>query len=482
MKKILNELEAYHGSPFDFDKFAVKYLGKGEGQQAHGYGLYFALNPDIGENYRETLTDREDYTSEIEYNGKSYKLDSIQGILLKSILKNKEIFLKTIQAILSDKKWIKEHQNILPKLQKVLLVAKKINPEKIKKLQDKITLKKGQFYIVEIPNLDEFIKENASFTEQSKYVQNALHKGIDNDRYFLYGTNRNEWNNNPSKSMALKFRKVGIKGIYYNGNADGECVTVFSPKDIKIKNKKFNYDSKNDLYSDVSQLIDKGDDRLNNASKEIRELSLKNNPYNIKYIDNPSKEEQLISINGEKDFYDINPDYPIIYYIDNPCKEAQIQSVKLQPFTIKYIDNPCKEALKIALDKNGIDNIVNPTKEMMWYVLKNSNNIFNTIEHFYWRYETRSQIDKKMWNYSLNKDPRIIKYIPYPNDDEIIKAINYNPLLLLTINFPSYSPPSEDVLNAFKEKTGKKFDKYEYFDAFGNLKKEYEKKLNNLFG
>ena len=481
MKKILNELEAYHGSPYDFDKFAVKYLGNGEGNQAHGYGLYFALNPDTSENYRERLTDRDDYISEIEYNSKSYKLDTIQGILLKGISKNKEIFLQTIQVILSDKKWLKTHQNILPKLKKVLYIAQKINPEKIKKIQEKITLKKGQFYTVEIPNLDEFIKENIPFEKQSKFVQDALHKGIDNDRTFLYGTNRNDWNNNPNKTMALKFRKVGIKGIYYNGYEDGDCVTIFNSKDIKIKNKKFNYSSKDDLYSDISQLIHKGDYRLNNASKEVRKLSLENNPYNIQYIDKPTKEEQLISINGEKDFYDVNPEYPIIYYITNPCKEAQIQSVKLQPFSIKYITNPCKEAIKIALDNDGIDNIENPTKEMMWYVLKNTNDVFNTIKHFSWKYEARKQMDEKMWDYSFNKDPRIIKYIPYPEDNKIIKAINYNPLLILIIDFPSWNQLSEDVLNAFKKKTGKKFDKYDYFDSFGNIKEEYKKKLNKLF-
>lgn len=44
-------IRAYHASPFDFDKFDSAHIGKGEGQQAYGPGLYFAQSPAVIEEY-----------------------------------------------------------------------------------------------------------------------------------------------------------------------------------------------------------------------------------------------------------------------------------------------------------------------------------------------------------------------------------------------------------------------------------------------
>lgn len=52
---------AFHGSPFKFDKFTLDHIGKGEGAQAYGWGLYFAGNKQIAEFYREKLTVEEKY-------------------------------------------------------------------------------------------------------------------------------------------------------------------------------------------------------------------------------------------------------------------------------------------------------------------------------------------------------------------------------------------------------------------------------------
>ena len=47
---------AYHGSPYRFDKFSLDHMGKGEGAQAYGWGLYFAGKREVAEYYRKTLT------------------------------------------------------------------------------------------------------------------------------------------------------------------------------------------------------------------------------------------------------------------------------------------------------------------------------------------------------------------------------------------------------------------------------------------
>jgi len=49
-------IRAYHGSPHDFDRFDMSKIGTGEGAQAYGHGLYFAENPKVAQEYRDTLT------------------------------------------------------------------------------------------------------------------------------------------------------------------------------------------------------------------------------------------------------------------------------------------------------------------------------------------------------------------------------------------------------------------------------------------
>lgn len=50
---------AYHGTPHKFEKFSVAHIGKGEGHQAYGWGLYFAGNRAVAEYYRKALTERQ---------------------------------------------------------------------------------------------------------------------------------------------------------------------------------------------------------------------------------------------------------------------------------------------------------------------------------------------------------------------------------------------------------------------------------------
>jgi hypothetical protein len=48
-------IRAYHGSPYDFDKFDLSKIGTGEGAQSYGHGLYFAENPAVAEQYRQAF-------------------------------------------------------------------------------------------------------------------------------------------------------------------------------------------------------------------------------------------------------------------------------------------------------------------------------------------------------------------------------------------------------------------------------------------
>lgn len=46
-------IRAYHGSPYDFDRFDASKIGTGEGEQAYGHGLYFAGVEDVAKGYRD---------------------------------------------------------------------------------------------------------------------------------------------------------------------------------------------------------------------------------------------------------------------------------------------------------------------------------------------------------------------------------------------------------------------------------------------
>jgi hypothetical protein len=46
-------IRAYHGSPYDFERFDINRIGTGEGAQAYGHGLYFAENPSVAQTYKE---------------------------------------------------------------------------------------------------------------------------------------------------------------------------------------------------------------------------------------------------------------------------------------------------------------------------------------------------------------------------------------------------------------------------------------------
>lgn len=59
----------YHGSPHHFGKFTLEHIGKGEGSQAYGWGLYFAGDKAIAEYYRKALSKGK------ERGGQLYKAD-----------------------------------------------------------------------------------------------------------------------------------------------------------------------------------------------------------------------------------------------------------------------------------------------------------------------------------------------------------------------------------------------------------------------
>ena len=51
------QVDAWHGSPYEFDKFLTAFMGKGEGKQAFGWGLYFTDLEGIARSYANKLSE-----------------------------------------------------------------------------------------------------------------------------------------------------------------------------------------------------------------------------------------------------------------------------------------------------------------------------------------------------------------------------------------------------------------------------------------
>lgn len=56
LRRALRGIRAYHGSPHNFDRFSLEHIGKGEGAQAYGHGLYFAENEGVARTYRDQIS------------------------------------------------------------------------------------------------------------------------------------------------------------------------------------------------------------------------------------------------------------------------------------------------------------------------------------------------------------------------------------------------------------------------------------------
>jgi hypothetical protein len=166
---------AFHGSPYKFDKFTLDHIGKGEGAQAYGYGLYFAGKKEVAEWYRNQLTSGELLT--VRKNGKIVAQgDSISNELLdaykfiemgKSRASFPHLVARTAKQIAD------QNASGLPG-------AEQYN-EKVKNLIDEYVdasfayeRPPGQLYEVEIPEDDTLLDWDKPLSEQPDAVQVAL--------------------------------------------------------------------------------------------------------------------------------------------------------------------------------------------------------------------------------------------------------------------------------------------------------------------
>ncbi len=94
-------IEAWHGTPHDFERFDLSKIGTGEGAQVYGHGLYFAENKTVSQGYAEKLAP---VTVEGQpYNPKTNPLHALVELSQPgSIVKNRQEYAEMLRGDISD--------------------------------------------------------------------------------------------------------------------------------------------------------------------------------------------------------------------------------------------------------------------------------------------------------------------------------------------------------------------------------------------
>lgn len=244
---------AYHGSPHKFDEFSLDAIGTGEGNQAHGWGLYFAGNKNVSEGYRKNLTN-DDFDNEKYFYDNQEITDRKQKAILATIVENgKDKVVSVREKSLAKYKYSNEEYQ---QKKEELSWIKSLDENKIKKKTDK-----GQLFEVDIPDVDEMLDEDKSLNEQSEKVRKKIFDYMkDNQDEFILPKDYNSLPQmrghhfyrevalierkkgaigNGDKEASLSLNKYGIKGITYDGRQDGRCYVVFDDKAIQVLKKYY---------------------------------------------------------------------------------------------------------------------------------------------------------------------------------------------------------------------------------------------------
>nr|DAR68039.1 MAG TPA: crystallin beta/gamma motif-containing protein [Caudoviricetes sp.] len=246
---------AWHGSPHDFDEFDLGAIGSGEGNQAHGWGLYFAKNKEVAQAYKDVLgIDSVEITS----GDTKYRLnDDIEWYddKTKSIIDAESPLSMALTTLSEEGDKAKAIKNLTD-----FINSKKDNKSdyvvaQIKRAKQAVQiLKDGNFdthqwntmFEVDIPENEYLLNEQKNIEKQSQVVKNAISQ-ISNELNSSVLNNSNlsgkEFYKLLSKKLggdklaSQKLSDFGIKGITYKGEQDGVCFVVFDDKAIKVIQK-----------------------------------------------------------------------------------------------------------------------------------------------------------------------------------------------------------------------------------------------------
>lgn len=247
--------KAYHGSPYTFDHFDLGAIGTGEGNQAHGWGLYFAQDKKIAENYKDILgaNSGEVITGKTKYkineDGDWYDentgniIDDINplSMALTEVLEtgNSNKAIEHLQEFIKSKEG-KTAQTVISQVKRAKEAIKLLKKNEFAGHEQKTAFE------VEIPEDNELIDEFKNINEQPRKVQAAIRKAWKEISYkpsaLQYMSGREFYKQLASelggeKAASEKLNSLGVKGITYDGLVDGKCFVVFDDKAIQIINR-----------------------------------------------------------------------------------------------------------------------------------------------------------------------------------------------------------------------------------------------------
>lgn len=236
---------AWHGSPYEFDSFDLGAMGSGEGNQAHGWGLYFAKDKRISEAYKEYFGDKDDV---VHFNGTEYRInDEGDWEGGGQVYEYGDAVGYALDALADNGTPAQAIADLRDKLQKG-----RIRGIYADRAQEAITMletgsgdgrRGGRLYEVEIPEDAALLDEQKQLSEQPESVQRSVQavfedNGLDTRRIddmtgkdiqqalqSVYGDDR---------GVAMALKEAGLKGYTYEGRNDGRCYVVFDDAAIQI--------------------------------------------------------------------------------------------------------------------------------------------------------------------------------------------------------------------------------------------------------
>lgn len=177
---------AWHGSPYTFESFDLGKIGSGEGNQVHGWGLYFAKDKKVAESYKDVFGG----TKGDEHQASIYEVEVPEDTVLLD----------------EEKDFNEQPQKVKSAIQKLI---KNLTDEELENAGEDVSWEGRP---TAIKNVMEMLKDFDG-------------KGIYNTLYDIFGGD---------KEASLKLNKYGVKGIAYGGREDGRCFVVFDDKAIQI--------------------------------------------------------------------------------------------------------------------------------------------------------------------------------------------------------------------------------------------------------
>ena len=246
---------AWHGSPHDFDEFDLGAIGTGEGNQAHGWGLYFAKNREVAQAYKDVLGID---SVEIISGDTKYRLnDDIEWYdnKTKSIIDAENPLSMALTTLSEEGESTKAIKNLTD-----FIKSKKDNKSdyvvaQVKRAEQAIQILKDNhfdthqwntMFEVDIPENEYLLNEQENIEKQSPIVKKAVSK-ISNELNSSVLNNSNLSGKEfyrllskelgGDKSASQKLSDFGVKGITYKGEQDGTCFVVFDDKAIKVIEK-----------------------------------------------------------------------------------------------------------------------------------------------------------------------------------------------------------------------------------------------------